>query len=336
MMRRRALVLWKGWPRYLGAMVLMRALDRPPSRAGSAVLFCASGDARYPRRSRRAAPGTHSGWDDPGVTAHWAHGRVGSATYSTASKRFALFTALKRAEDDGWRDHSRSTRGRGYVNGSWADHGNAVDLTRSAAQNRLIGNGAVPLDVMRDEGRSALVVHPDQTEPDLMFVQVSGSRQRVGEPRVRAAASLRHNRIDALHGGGTEYAACEDPNSSGPGGQPFLCRAEDDEASGVVNAFGAPAPAPPPTATATRNTSRTDQDRHGASLRAEAAMRRPGRPSPWHAGISYDAALLQFDSQCKLARLTSSRGAEGSGLRNTRADVLVDARTRTTARRPAG
>ncbi|MGB1559890.1 MAG: TonB-dependent receptor [Sinimarinibacterium flocculans] len=274
---------------------------------------------------------TYTGWDQNGSVAqliHGSDGRYGAAvTHGMSSRRHALFVAIEAENDEGWRDHSRSRMRRGFARLSWAEDDAALDLRLTAADNRLLGNGAAPEQLLDNEGRDAVFTYPDRTSPQLLGVHLSGSRLLAPTARLRGGVYLRSSLLRTLNGDGTEYEACEEPDNSDAAGRPWLCADDDDTERVVRDDDDRPVLAGPDNLSATLNTSRTQQRAYGAHLRADFAQQLGGRPLRWHAGVSYDGANVEFSSATELARLTAGRSAAGSGVEDAGARIGVDTQT---------
>tara|TARA_R110000850_G_scaffold191091_2_gene317248 strand:+ start:23832 stop:26183 length:2352 start_codon:yes stop_codon:yes gene_type:complete len=258
---------------------------------------------------------TKSGFDSPGLTMELSGGefgrRGGSMEYGLAGERAALYIAADTFAEDGWRDYSNSRVARGFVRGSWLpDDRSTLDLSFSGAHNRLRGNGAAPRELLEQEGRDAVFTYPDQTEPDLAFVNLTGTRALENGARLSGNAYYRRSLTRAFNGDGTEFEECEDPANVSAGGDPYLCEAEDDEEEVVTDLDLDPVVASLDNDSATQNRSRTQQDVHGLSMQIERTF---GQHSLL-AGLSADFGDVHFTSDTELGRLTAQRGTVGSGI----------------------
>lgn len=251
---------------------------------------------------------TKSGFDAPGLGVQLTtgdFGRGGAAVeYGVAAGDFALYLSGEAYEERGWRDFSRSRVSRVFTRGSWqADPSTRLDLSLGGADNRLRGNGAVPIELLEAEDRDAVFTYPDETRPRMLFANLQGSRTFAGDVTVSMGAHYRRNRTGTFNGDGTEFGECEEPGNAG-----FLCEEEDDEEEVVEDLDGNPVLASDDNDSATQNRSRTEQETYGLSAQIE-------RPMGAHritAGLSADFGDIRFDSITELARLTSTRGTRGS------------------------
>lgn len=259
-----------------------------------------------------------TGWDQPGVEAEvsgGSFGRIGSSLeYGVAGDNAALFAALQTEDEDGWRDHSNSRVRQLFTRASYGKGDDGVDLIVSAADNRLRGNGAVPIELMDDEGRDAVFTYPDQTSPKMLFVNLLG-RHRVDEQSTLSGGVYwRQNKIRAFNGDGSDYEACAGAGNVDGDGQPLLCSEDDDEESVVVDQNGNAVTASDDNDSATQNTSTTDQRGYGANLQWAYDGKLLQRRNRVYLGASYDHGRTLFHSETELGALTDARGTIGSGL----------------------
>lgn len=258
---------------------------------------------------------TKSGFDAPGASVQLSGGSFGrggaGVEYGVAGERSALYLASDFSEEQGWRDESRSRVLRAFGKLSFVpDDATQLDLSLSAADNRLRGNGAAPLELLDAEGRDAVFTYPDETQPDALFANLGASRVLAGGTRLSGTLYLRRNRTQTFNGDGTEFGACEDPSNVDALGQPLLCEAEDGEEEVVENTLGEDVTASADNDSATQNRSSTRQITKGLSVQADHDL----GAHRLSAGLSFDTGDIRFDSSTELARLTDKRGTVGSGV----------------------
>ena len=251
---------------------------------------------------------TKSGFDAPGLGIQLTtgdFGRGGAAVeYGVAAGDFALYLSGEAYEERGWRDYSRSRVTRVFTRGSWrVDPSTRLDLSLGGADNRLRGNGAVPIDLLEAEDRDAVFTYPDETRPRTLFANLQGSRTLAGDVTVSVGTHYRRNRTGTFNGDGTEFEECEEPGNAG-----FLCEEEDDEEEVVEDLDGDPVLASDDNDSATQNRSRTEQETYGLSAQIEWPM----GAHTLTAGLSADFGDIRFGSDTELARLTPRRGTRGS------------------------
>ena len=253
---------------------------------------------------------TKTGFDAPGLGVELSAGEFGrrsiGAEFGVASKTTALYLSAENFREHGWRDYSDSRATRFFARGTWLpDEATQLDLSLNTADNRLRGNGAAPLELLEEEGRSAVFTYPDETRPKLAFINLHGSRKLDGDITVSGGTYYRRNRTHTFNGDGTEFEECQDPAN-----QPFLCEEEDDEEEVVEDLDGNPVVADDDNDSATQNRSFTRQESYGVSVQAEKAF----GAHKVAAGATVDFGAIKFGSDTELAALTESRGTVGSGI----------------------
>ncbi|WP_428313263.1 TonB-dependent receptor [Hydrocarboniphaga sp.] len=261
---------------------------------------------------------TKTGWDQPGVEAELSGGSFGrissSLEYGVAGDDMALFAALQTEDEDGWRDHSASRVRQLFTRASYGKGDDGADLIITAADNQLRGNGAVPIELMQNEGRDAVFTYPDQTSPQLFFANLLGRHRLDEKSTISGGVYYRQNRIHAFNGDGTEFSACAEPGNVDGQGQPLLCESDDGDEEVVNDADGEPVTASDANDSATQNTSSTIQKGYGANAQWAYSGTLLQRRNRLYLGASYDRGRTLFHSETELAALTDDRGTVGSGV----------------------
>ncbi len=262
---------------------------------------------------------TKTGFTHPGHGAHVSAGSFGRVWADVESgghtDRLSYFLTTRLLAEEGWRDFSESRVRQFFGALGWRDEATTVNLSVTAGANRLVGNGAAPIDLL-DERRSAIFTHPDQTETALGMVTFTG-RRPVG-PRLVLDGVLyyRPASIDSLNGDDTGYEPCDDDELEG-----LLCVEDEDEP--ILDQFGQLVIAGDPADDGTRNTSSTRSRGWGGGLQATLPARLAARENTLVAGVSLDGGRSRYASDTELARLTETRGAAGVGLFDAGAAVRL-------------
>lgn len=270
---------------------------------------------------------TKTGFDAPGAALELSGGEYGrwgvSGEYGVARDDLGVYLAAETFREDGWHDFSESRVGRVFARGTWlADAKSSIDLTLSAADNRLRGNGAAPRELLDEEGRDSVFTHPDETEPQLFFANLIGQRKFEGGANLSGNVYFRRNEIRIFNGDGTEFEECEDPANVDENGDPFLCEEDDDEEEVIEDFDGEPVVATDDNDSATQNRSRTDQDGYGVAAQWSQVF----GAHRVAAGATLDFGDIDFASDTELGRLTENRGTVGSRIFVAESLVRVDAR----------
>ena len=252
---------------------------------------------------------------------------------------WGYYLLANRERDDGWRKHSDSEVQQLLSVLSWRGDDTGLDLTALADSNRLIGNGAVPQDLMALESRSAVYTHPDETRNQLGYVALDGQHWLSDDVQLSGNVYARSNRTRTLNGDDSDYEECD------VGGLETLC--EEDEDSGdlepvsfrgydddttlddINDANGSDLEAD--ALDGTLNRSRTSQKSMGIALQAAFSQPLAERDNLLIAGVSLDRAKIRFRSGTEFGELhndspADDRGVSGSGLYDAESEVSLNAR----------
>jgi len=236
---------------------------------------------------------------------------------------FGYFIDIKNFGDSGWRDHSRTTAKQGLGTLSWRQDRGELDLTLSATDNKMIGNGVIPIQLL-NESNKAIYTHPDQTINRLFFSELSGKFDLTEAIELSGNAYFRQNRNKTFNGDDSDYTACDDVDS------PFT-EAACDTAVGAGNLATTEYDDGDPdyekvydldgnqisenvSHSGTINTSKTMQRSRGGAVQAafEHALAED-IDNLLTVGSSYDYANINFSQDTQLATLTGNRGVNGNG-----------------------
>lgn len=270
---------------------------------------------------------TRTGRTDPGTSGKVSYGsfeRLQAQAQSGGTLgEFDYFVTGEYFDEDGWRDFSPSEAFSGFGSFGWQDARNSLRLNLTGADTDLIGNGAVPEQLL-EQDRDAIFTRPDQTENSLFMANLEASRQLADGLVLDSNAYFRRSNIDTLNGDDSDFEACEEPANAG-----LLCEEEEGEEEEVVeDAGGDPVGASDAVEGGTVNTSQTQQRAFGGSLQLSLERALLGRPNRLVLGGSVDAAEVEFDSRTELASLDRTRRAVGSGILDGESFVGVDTENR--------
>lgn len=240
------------------------------------------------------------------------HGRR-NVQFSSAGNdgRFGYFVIGNYDEEDGWRDFSPSDVRQLLSTLSWRGDDSSLDLTLAANDNKLLGNGASPIDLLDQFGREQVFTHPDQTETKLKLFALSGDRWLDDNTQLAGNLYYRKNEVATFNGDDTDFEACEEAANAG-----FLCEEEGTEeeivedlnGNNVTSTINGEEPE------ATNNRSNTDTDAFGGALQLALENELAGLDNQLIVGFSYDTAQSDFAADTELAELTDTRGTEGLGV----------------------
>jgi iron complex outermembrane receptor protein len=234
---------------------------------------------------------TKDGFTHPGHSASLTIGSFGRKTLEVSSGgrrgSLAYFAAGTLTDEDGWRDFSPSSVRRVYGDLAWRDSVHLVQVSVTAASNDVIGNGAVPEQLLTTN-RRAVFTHPDATDNRTLTAAVRARRVHSERTRLDAVAYLRNGSIDTFNGD----AADEDEDEEGAG-----VLDEDEVAFDGVN-----------------NLSDTRTNTGGVSAQVTHTAPLFGRENHLIVGGGLDAGVTRFAFASEWAHLTPDRGTIGTGL----------------------
>lgn len=264
---------------------------------------------------------TKTGETHPGHTGQLLTGSFGRHVVQGASggqhRAWNWFVAGTAALDDGWRDASPSRVRQLFGDVGWRGRTTDAHLTLNVGHNRLVGNGAAPIQLL-DEDRRAVFTYPDETRTRATLLTLR-AQHRVS-PRLLLETVLAYRRagIDTFNGDDSNYDECDTDVVA-----TFLC---DDEGEGdlVRTPDGRLIPlGEGDELDGTNNTSATRTDGWSGALQATSVAPLAGRPNHLVAGVSLDGGLARYGADTELARLTDARGTIGTGLLDGAARVRL-------------
>lgn len=121
---------------------------------------------------------------------------------------FGYYGLVQYLDEEGWRDASPSDSlnlysSLSYRNGTTT----SLDLNMNYADNDLIGNGAIPIE-LANQDYDAIFTSPDQTINEMFFVQGQGEHWFTDTIQISGNAFYRINETDTFNGDGTEFEEC--------------------------------------------------------------------------------------------------------------------------------
>ncbi len=108
-------------------------------------------------------------------------------------------------KEDGYRDASPSEVKQLFANTSWRSDTSTLDLSLTATDNELIGNGPAPVELIDINRRAAFTI-PDITKNRMQLLNLTGSHWINDNLQVAGNAYYRHNKTDSFNGDGAGFA----------------------------------------------------------------------------------------------------------------------------------
>jgi outer membrane receptor protein involved in Fe transport len=221
---------------------------------------------------------TKTGFSHPGHDVAISGGAFGrymlEAATGGSNGGLSYFAAGSALTEDGWRDFSPSRVRQLFGDVEWRSGATSVGGSVTTAVNRLIGNGAAPIQLL-DEDRSAIFTHPDETNTNMTLLSFRGRHHRGTSVSFDGMFFYRRASLDTFNGDDSADA--------------------DDEFDGAIN------------------TSSRLSNGWGGGFQATVATPLSGLPNHFVAGLSIDEGRTNYAADTEIARLTDDRGAEGTG-----------------------
>ncbi len=122
--------------------------------------------------------------------------------------KFGYYGMVQYFDEQGWRDASPSDSLNLFGALSYRDGiKTSLDLNINYADNDLIGNGAIPIE-LASQDYEAVFTSPDQTLNEMIFIQTQGEHWLSDFTSISGNAYYRRNETDTFNGDGTEYEEC--------------------------------------------------------------------------------------------------------------------------------
>ncbi len=231
---------------------------------------------------------------------------------------WGYFLDLHHFEEESWRNFSPSKADQAFGTLSWRGDRGSFDLTLGANDNKLKGNGAVPVQLQALD-RKAVFTHPDQTVTRMFFSELEGSYDLTNDIQLSGNAYFRQNRIFTFNGDDSDFDGCAFDDA-------LLCNEGGVE---TIDINGNTVAASDAVEGATNNTSATYMRSRGGTVQATFNQDLFEHQNNLIIGATYDNASVHFSSDTELARLTDDRGTVGSGISIKDARVRLNTNTET-------
>jgi outer membrane receptor protein involved in Fe transport len=238
--------------------------------------------------------------------------------------RVSYFVAGSALSEDGWRDFSPSRVRQLFADVEWRRASTTLNATVTSGINRLIGNGAAPVQLL-DEDRSAIFTYPDETKTKMTLLTLRGRHNLGSAVALDGMFFYRRASIRTFNGDDSDYDECEDDAF-----EEFLC-SDEGEGEPVEDQFEKLIPVDEDDElNGTNNTSKTVTNGWGGALQATVVKPLSNRPNHFVAGVTFDGGRSNYEANTEIARLTDERGTIGTGLLDEEAAVRLRTRVRHT------
>ncbi|PWC52769.1 TonB-dependent receptor [Azospirillum sp. TSO22-1] len=251
-------------------------------------------------------------------------GRVqGALEYGMQAGDYAGYIAGQALHERGWREHSPSTLRQMYGDvGVRGAHGQ-VNLSLTAANNSLTGNGPAPVELV-SAARSHVFTYPDRTENKLVMPAVRADLKASDTLSFQATGYVRHYERQTVNGDTVDAEACESTDRNRDGrddrtGQLVSLRDDrlclNDSGPVLVDSQGRPID---DFLNGTRggvlNRTSTTSTSVGGTLQATSQAPMFGQPNTLVGGVSLDHGVTRFSASSEIGTLTADRTVAPVGL----------------------
>jgi iron complex outermembrane receptor protein len=244
----------------------------------------------------------HSGSRGRVVLGSFSRFGVQAETGGVLSESVAYFATASYLEEDGWRDFSGTKALQTFASLRWQTNNSSVDGMLTFVDTNLTGNGSAPVQLLETD-RSAIFTHPDDTENELLMLNVLGRHKFSDVMSLAANVYVRSSDIKTLNGDDSDAEPCDDDPTILCGEEGPLLDADGDLITAEDSLQGA-----------TINRTKTLQDGIGTSIQLEASHTLGSKANRLIVGVAFDQADVAFSSSTELGTLDASRGAIPGGV----------------------
>ena len=128
--------------------------------------------------------------------------------------RVSYFVAGSALSEDGWRDFSPSRVRQLFGDVEWRRASTTLNATVTSGINRLIGNGAAPIELL-EEDRSAIFTYPDETKTKMTLLTFRARHNAGTAVAFDGMFFYRRASIRTFNGDDSDYDECEEERSRG-------------------------------------------------------------------------------------------------------------------------
>lgn len=227
--------------------------------------------------------------------------------FGGSNKNWAYYINANSYREDGWRDDSPSDIKQLLINLSYRSPNLIADLFMAANDNKMIGNGAVPVELLSLQSSTAIYTQPDQTATQLGMIGLNLQTNLSNSYSLNANTYYRNNQIASINGDDSDYFPCL--YSAGI----TLCEGDDDDddeiEAVIFKGFDETIGLSDLTSVnaedidGTRNTGATDNSSYGFTAQLVHLDSFNGWENEFIIGIGADKAKIDFASDSEFAIL---------------------------------
>lgn len=127
---------------------------------------------------------------------------------SGSNEQWAYYINANSYQEDGWRDGSPSEIKQLLVNLSYRSPNFITDLFMAANDNKMVGNGAVPIELLSQQSSTAIYTQPDQTTTQLGMIGLNLQTNLSSSYSLNGNIYYRQNKIASINGDDSDYLPC--------------------------------------------------------------------------------------------------------------------------------
>jgi iron complex outermembrane receptor protein len=256
--------------------------------------------------------GMKTGFTDPGGEVDLSGGSYGrwdgSAEYGANNGVLGVYLAARGLDDAGWREFSTSSVRQFYGDVTARAGKLTLDLSLTAADNSLLGEGATPVQELA-VSRSLVFTSPQDNVDQLAFVTLGANYEATPTLSFQGAAYFRSFRQSVVNGNTTDYTACTQGPDIG-----LLC--QGDGLTPLSTAAGRPIPDISEGGSVPIGENDGEKivtDGEGVSLQATSTAPVFGFENHFSAGASLDHATTGFFSGAEVGVINAALQVLSSG-----------------------
>ena len=253
-----------------------------------------------------------NGFTDPGGELSLSGGSFGQwdaiADYGANNGTFGGYFAVRGFGEDGWREFSPNHLRQFYGDVGARAGKLTVDLSVTAADNNLLGEGATPVQELAVD-RSLVFTSPQENDDKLAFVTLNATYAVSPTLTVQAVAYYRGFWQNVVNGNTTNYVAC----GAGPD-RGYLC--QGDALTPITDGSGRLIPDISnggATAIGENDFEKISSNGGGGSVQATSTAHVLGRENYLSVGASLDSAVTDFFSSSEVGVINTALHVLPSG-----------------------
>lgn len=276
-----------------------------------------------------------SGFTNPEKTIALSYGSFNRLNalveYGNQHKNFAWYIGSNFWKETGWRDFSNSKTANTFAKLSYAKNKHQLDISGQYANSNLLGNGALPLELLkRSEWRNQVFTHPDRTENQLFAINFNWIHEFSKQTKGRLILGYKNIQTGIINGDESPFSIFSE------NGQSFLILGEDDDDNEEEEEEEEISPsdfaqdingdrilATEQNSEAILNQNKVRQKSISAAYALDTKWQTSNISWNWQTGLSFRGGEAQYIAGGELGSFDNTRAVQSSGARVTNFDTDV-------------